>query len=322
MDRKKISSFINSTLKDIDVNSLNLKDFSFYKGKVRDVFSIKNGEDKLLIITSDRISAFDKILTTIPCKGEVLNKISLFWFDMLKSIIPNHIIKQLSPRSVLVRKYDVLPIEVIVRGYLTGSAWRDYKEGNPVSGIRLKDDMKFNEKFPEPLLTPTTKEHDGAHDMPISSEDIISRGIVSAKIWNKVETVAKKLFIRGTEVLKERGLILVDTKYEFGVKGENIFLIDEVHTPDSSRFWFENTYYDLFKREEKQRKLDKEYLRQWLISRNYMGDGDIPDIPDEVRIEVAYKYIKAYELITGNEFTPESKTELEEVAAIAKGLKE
>lgn len=322
LDKNTISSFINSTLKDIDSDLLGFTDFSHYKGKVRDVFTLKNGEEKLLIVTSDRISAFDQILTTIPCKGEVLNKISLFWFNQLKHIVPNHIIKQTSPRSVIVKKYDVLPIEVIVRGYLTGSAWRDYEKGNPISGIKLKDGMKFNEKFTEPLLTPSTKEQHGAHDLPISSKEIVENGIVSSEIWNKVEDVAKNLFKRGTEVLKEQGLILVDTKYEFGVKGNDIFLIDEVHTPDSSRFWYEDTYKKLYNQGEKQRKLDKEYLRQWLISKNYMGDGPIPDIPDDVRVEVAYKYIKAYELITGTEFIPESKNAEEEAAIIAKSLKE
>jgi phosphoribosylaminoimidazole-succinocarboxamide synthase len=322
LDKKEIESLINSTLKDINGDSIGLKDYSHYKGKVRDVFTLKNKGEKLLIVTSDRISAFDKVLTTIPCKGEVLNKISLFWFNELKSIIPNHIIKQTSPRSVLTNKYDVLPIEVIVRGYLTGSAWRDYEKGNPISGIKLRDGMKFNEKFPEPILTPSTKEQKGAHDLPISSREIVDKGIVPSHIWNKVEDAAKKLFIRGTEVLKKQGLILVDTKYEFGVKGNDVFLIDEVHTPDSSRFWYEDTYKKLFTQGEKQRKLDKEYLRQWLMSKNYMGNGLIPDIPDDVRIEVAYRYIKAFELITGNEFIPQSKNAKEEATTIEESLKE
>jgi len=318
LDKQEILPLMSNTLKDIDVSSLGLKNISHYKGKVRDVLTLQ--DDKLLIITSDRISAFDKVLTTIPCKGEVLNRISIFWFDQLKDIIPNHIIKQTSSRSVLTRKYKVLPIEVIVRGYLTGSAWRDYEKGNPVSGIKLKEGMKFNEKFQEPIITPSTKESDGSHDVPISCKEIVKKGIVPEEIWAKVENTAKKLFMRGTEILKKQGLILVDTKYEFGVKDNNIFLIDEVHTPDSSRFWYEDTYEELFKQGEKQRKLDKEYLRQWLISNNFMGDGPIPHIPDDVRAEVAFRYIKAYELITGSEFVPMSNGAEEEAETIAKSL--
>jgi len=318
LDKQEILPLMSNTLKDIDVSSLGLKNISHYKGKVRDVLTLQ--DDKLLIITSDRISAFDKVLTTIPCKGEVLNRISLFWFNQLKDIIPNHIIKQTSSRSVLTRKYKVLPIEVIVRGYLTGSAWRDYEKGNPVSGIKLKEGMKFNEKFQEPIITPSTKESDGSHDVPISCKEIVKKGIVPEEIWAKVENTAKKLFMRGTEILKKQGLILVDTKYEFGVKDNNIFLIDEVHTPDSSRFWYEDTYEELFKQGEKQRKLDKEYLRQWLISNNFMGDGPIPHIPDDVRAEVAFRYIKAYELITGSEFVPMSNGAEEEAETIAKSL--
>ncbi len=318
MDKQEILPLMSNTLKDIDVSSLGLKNISHYKGKVRDVLTLQ--DDKLLIITSDRISAFDKVLTTIPCKGEVLNRISLFWFNQLKDIIPNHIIKQTSSRSVLTRKYKVLPIEVIVRGYLTGSAWRDYEKGNPVSGIKLKEGMKFNEKFQEPIITPSTKESDGSHDVAISCKEIVKKGIVPEEIWAKVENAAKKLFMRGTEILKKQGLILVDTKYEFGVKDNDIFLIDEVHTPDSSRFWYEDTYEELFKQGEKQKKLDKEYLRQWLISNNFMGDGPIPHIPDDVRAEVAFRYIKAYELITGSEFVPMSNGVEEEAETIVKSL--
>ncbi len=324
MDKQSIISLMGNTLRDIDVSTLGLNSASHYKGKVRDVFTLKesDGDEKLLILTSDRISAFDKVLETIPCKGEVLNRISIFWFNKLKDIVPNHIIKQTSPRSVLAKKYKVLPIEVIVRGYLTGSAWRDYEKGNPVSGIKLKDGMKFNEKFPEPLITPSTKEEDGAHDLPISCKEIVEKGIVPQEIWKKVEEIAKKLFIRGTEILKKQGLILVDTKYEFGIKNNEVFLIDEVHTPDSSRFWYEDTYKELFDKGEKQRKLDKEYLRQWLISNKFMGDGPIPYIPDDVRAEVALRYIKAFELITGSEFVPKSKGAEEEAKTIAKSLTE
>lgn len=274
---------------------------SFYKGKVRDVFT---KGDKLLICTSDRISAFDRVLTTIPCKGQVLNEIALFWFDKTADIIENHIIKKVSPRAVLTTKCDVLPVEVIVRGYLTGSAWRDYQKGSDVSGIKLPEGMKMNQKFSEPLLTPSTKEEFGKHDMPISSEEIVKQGLVEEKLWKEVEEKAHALFKRGSELAAANGLILVDTKYEFGIKDGKLVIVDEIHTPDSSRFWYADTYKELFEAGEKQRKIDKEYLRQWLMEQGFSGDGDIPHIPDEVRVEVAARYIKAFEEITGTEFVP------------------
>jgi phosphoribosylaminoimidazole-succinocarboxamide synthase len=292
---------------------------------VRDIFTIKSsvsGGEQLVIVTSDRFSAFDRVLTTIPCKGEVLNRISLFWFEQTRDIVPNHILKPVYARSVLVNKNQVLPIEVVVRGYLTGSAWRDYQAGKSISGIKLPQGLRFNERFREPLFTPTTKETAG-HDRPISKEDIVKEGLLSARILEKVEKTALALFKRGTELLARQGLILVDTKYEFGLAGDELYLIDEVHTPDSSRFWYADTYEALFARGEKQRELDKEYLRRWLMEeRNYMGDGPIPEIPDEIRIDVAERYIKAYELITGETFEAHSRDKAGEEAAVFQALSE
>lgn len=318
MDVKKLIDRIPNTLEHLEIDRLGRDDISLYKGKVRDVFSLDN--DKMILLTSDRISAFDRVLTTIPCKGEVLNRISLFWFKNTEDIISNHIIKELSPRSVLVKKFKVLPIEVVLRGYLTGSAWRDYKAGKAISGIKLPDGMKFNQKFPEPLLTPSTKEEKGKHDLPISREEILAKNIVPENLWKKVEEAAFKLFKRGTEIAAKQGLILVDTKYEFGVNGDDIVLIDEVHTPDSSRFWYSDTYSELFNKGEKQRKLDKEFLRQWLMDEGFMGDGDIPHIPDEIRAEVAMRYIKAYEEITGETFESLSGGTEKEAEAIKTNL--
>ena len=283
------------------------------RGKVRDIIDLGS---RLLIVTTDRISAFDRVLSTIPCKGEVLNRISLFWFGKTADIIPNHVERAVSARSVLVRKCELVPVEVVVRGYLTGSAWRDYRKGKDISGIRLPEGMRFNERFEEPLVTPSTKAERGVHDEPISEERLVSEGIVAEELWKKIRDTALSLYRRGSEVAAERGMILVDTKYEFGLYDGELILVDEIHTPDSSRYWYRDTYQELFERGEPQRKLDKEYLRQWLIGKGFMGDGEIPEIPDEVRVEVAWRYIKAYETVTGEAFRPESGGVEEEVSLL------
>jgi phosphoribosylaminoimidazole-succinocarboxamide synthase len=296
MKREQIASHLDSVFEGIAEGSAP----GFTRGKVRDILDLG---DRLLISTSDRISAFDVVLSTIPCKGEVLNGLSNHWFDCTGDIIANHIEERVSPRSVIVKKCDVLPVEVVVRGYLTGSAWRDYEAGKGVSGIQLPAGMRFNQRFDTPLLTPSTKAERGDHDEPIASEDVVRRGLVEEKLWNQVEETAQALFRRGSELVAERGLILVDTKYEFGILDGRLVLIDEVHTPDSSRFWFQDTYQELFEAGDKQRKIDKEYLRQWLMEKGYMGTGTPPHIPDEVRVEVAWRYVQAYQLITGADFS-------------------
>ncbi|MBT3274060.1 MAG: phosphoribosylaminoimidazolesuccinocarboxamide synthase [Spirochaetales bacterium] len=300
MEKRGIGEFLNSAFEGMSDEKI-LANQGFLRGKVRDIQDLGT---RLLISTSDRISAFDVVLTTIPCKGEVLNGLANYWFDQTRDIIPNHIEKTVSARTVLVKKCDVLPVEVVVRGYLTGSAWRDYDEGKTVSGIPLPEGMKFNQRFEKPLLTPSTKAERGDHDEPISSAAIVERGLVEEELWRKVELTAHALFQRGSSMLTERGLILVDTKYEFGLLDGELILIDEVHTPDSSRFWFQDTYQELFDAGEKQRKIDKEYLRQWLMEKGYMGNGTPPAIPDEVKIEVAWRYVQAYQLITGTDFVP------------------
>jgi len=276
---------------------------SIERGKVRDIFDLG---DELLIVTTDRISAFDRVLTTIPCKGEVLNMLSVYWFGRTGDIVENHLVEVVSPRAVVVRKCTVLPVEVVVRGYLTGSAWRDYTAGKAVSGISLPEGMRFNQRFIQPLITPSTKAERGVHDEPVSGDEVISRGLVDADTWQEIQTTARALFERGSKMAAERGLILVDTKYEFGLLDGNLVLVDEIHTPDSSRYWFADTYTELFEAGEKQKKIDKEYLRQWLMEQGFMGDGDIPHIPDEIRVEVARRYIEAYELITGSDFEAKS----------------
>jgi phosphoribosylaminoimidazole-succinocarboxamide synthase len=284
------------------------------RGKVRDV--VDAGTD-LLICTTDRISAFDQVLTTVPCKGEVLNTISLFWFRATSDIIPHHVREEISARAIRAVKCRVLPVEVVVRGYLTGSAWRDYQQGKSISGIRLPPGMRFNERFDQPLLTPSTKEEKGSHDRPVSREEIIAGGLVEKSLWERIEETSRALFRRGTEIAARNGLILVDTKYEFGLHDGILTLADEVHTPDSSRFWYADTWEQLFAQGAGQRELDKEYLRQWLLARGWKGDGAPPRIPDEVRVQVARKYIEAWETITGRGFSPRALSAAEESSLIA-----
>jgi phosphoribosylaminoimidazole-succinocarboxamide synthase len=218
------------------------------RGKVRDVIDLG---DELLITTTDRISAFDRVLTTIPCKGEVLNTISLFWFHATSDIIAHHVREEISARTVRAAKCSVVPIEVVVRGYLTGSAWRDYKKGSAVSGIELPPGMRQCQRFDPPLLTPSTKEEKGSHDQPIAREQLLSRGKVERKLWEQIEEAALALFRRGSETAARNGLILVDTKYEFGLRDGALTLVDEIHTPDSSRFWYADTWEELFRRDSR-----------------------------------------------------------------------
>jgi phosphoribosylaminoimidazole-succinocarboxamide synthase len=276
---------------------------TFRSGKVRDICELP---DRLLLTTTDRISAFDRVLGAVPFKGEVLTELSVFWFRRTADIVANHLLHQVSPRSLLVSRCEPLPVEVVVRGYLTGSAWRDYQAGRPVSGHALPPGMRFNERFPEPLLTPSTKAEAGLHDAPLSPAEVVERGLVERDTWQQVSRAAQELFARGSKLCAERGLILVDTKYEFGLLNGQLTLIDEMHTPDSSRFWYADTYPELFQAGEKQRKLDKEYLRQWLAEQGYASDGEPPDVPGEIFNEVSRRYIRAFEEITGHQFPYES----------------
>jgi len=293
-------------------------DAPLYRGKVRDVVDLGR---EVLITTTDRISAFDRVLTTIPCKGEVLNTISLFWFHATSDIIANHVREELSPRTVRAVTCAVVPIEVVVRGFLTGSAWRDYQNDVAVSGVRLPAGMRFNQRFEHPLLTPSTKEEKGTHDRPISREEIVSSGRVEKRLWERIEEASLALFQRGTEIAARSGLHLVDTKYEFGLHDGHLTLVDEVHTPDSSRYWYAGTWEQLLRDGAPQRELDKEYLRQWLLARGWKGDGPPPPIPDDVRIEVARKYITAWETITGREFLPRAMGAAEEASLVAEQLR-
>jgi phosphoribosylaminoimidazole-succinocarboxamide synthase len=288
-----------------------------YRGKVRDAI---RGEKALLLVASDRISAFDRILSTVPFKGEVLSRVSAWWFERCSDIIPNHVVPGGDPvslglgRATLVRKAEMLPVEIVVRGFLAGSAWRDYRAGKAVSGIVLPQGLSPNERFPVPLLTPSTKE-EGGHDRPISGAETIASGLVRAEIWHEVETAALSLFRRGQELAARSGLVLVDTKYEFGLAEGRLILADELHSPDSSRYWLADSYERLFISGDKQRELDKEPFRRWLAERGFTGEGSVPEIPDSVRVETAWRYVQAFEAITGENFEsigadPQSEAEL------------
>jgi phosphoribosylaminoimidazole-succinocarboxamide synthase len=274
------------------------------RGKVRDVVQ---GEESLLLVASDRISAFDRVLTTVPFKGEVLSRVSAWWFERCSDIIPNHVLPGGDPaslgigRAMLARRAEMLPVEVVVRGFLSGSAWRDYSAGRSVSGIALPGGLSLNERFPVPLITPSTKE-EGGHDRPISCAEIVSSGLVQEDVWRQVEVAALALFRRGQELAESAGLILVDTKYEFGIADGRLILADELHSPDSSRYWLAESYERLFFSSEAQRELDKEPFRRWLADRGFTGEGSVPEIPDTVRLETAWRYVQAFEAITGESF--------------------
>jgi len=287
-----------------------------FEGKVRDNYLLG---DKRIIITTDRISAFDRVLCTIPFKGQVLNQTSAFWFEKTKDIIKNHVIEVPDPNVMVVNECKLIPVEMVIRGYLTGvtktSAWYSYEKGiRNFCGNELPDSMVKNQKFEKPIITPSTKAEHGQHDESISGDEVLKRNLVDEKMYREMEKAALALYNFGNELVAKNNLILVDTKYEFGLDSdENLTLIDEVHTPDSSRYWIKDTYEDLFSKGQEPQKLDKEYVRQWLADKGFIGDGDIPEIPEDVKIEAAKRYITAYEMITGKEFEAKNEDVLERI---------
>jgi phosphoribosylaminoimidazole-succinocarboxamide synthase len=276
---------------------------SVYHGKVRDVYNIR--DTYLLMVVSDRISAFDVVLPKgIPFKGQVLNQIASKFLDSTSDIVPNWKIASPDPMVTVGHYAQPYEVEMVIRGYLTGHAWREYKSGKRVlSGVPLPEKMQENEKFPEPIITPTTKAKEG-HDEDISREEIISRGLVPEKEYRLLEEYTRKLFQRGTEMASDKGLILVDTKYEFGKKDGQIYLIDEIHTPDSSRYFYMEGYAERLVNGEPQKQLSKEFVRQWLIERGFQGkEGEkIPEMTEEFVNRVSERYIELYENITGERF--------------------
>ena len=290
-------------------NALTRTDFCFegqksvYHGKVRDVYNIN--DDLLVMVATDRISAFDVVLPKgIPYKGQVLNQIATKFLDATADICPNWKLATPDPMVTVGLRCEGFRVEMIIRSILTGSAWREYKNGCRVlCGVPLPDGMKENERFPEPIITPTTKADEG-HDMNISREEIIAQGLVSAEDYALMEDYTRRIFKRGQEIAAQRGLILVDTKYEFGKRNGKVYLIDEVHTPDSSRYFYADGYEEKFLKGEPQRQLSKEFVRQWLIEHDFMNQpGQVmPEITDDYAQSVAERYIELYEHITGEHF--------------------
>ena len=286
---------------------------SVYHGKVRDVYNIN--DDILVMIATDRISAFDVILPKgIPYKGEVLNRIAAKFLDATVDIVPNWKIATPDPMVTAGLRCEGFKVEMIIRGYLTGSAWREYKEGNRVlCGVKLPDGMRENQKFPTPIITPTTKADEG-HDENISKEEIIAKGIVDKEDYELMEKYTYALFERGSKMAEEKGLILVDTKYEFGKRDGKVYLIDEIHTPDSSRYFYADGYQERFEAGMPQKQLSKEFVRQWLIENGFMGKAgqQVPEMTDEYVMSVSDRYIELFENITGDKFVRTEQGDIKE----------
>lgn len=300
---------------------------SVYKGKVRDVYNIN--DKYLVMVVSDRISAFDVVLPKgVPYKGQVLNQIAEKFLDATSDIVPNWKIASPDPMVTIGHMCEPFKVEMVIRGYLTGSSWRSYKSGErTLCGLPLAEGMKENQKFPAPMITPTTKADEG-HDENISKEEIIAQGLVSREDYELLEKYTLALFQRGTEIAAEKGLILVDTKYEFGKKDGKIYLIDEIHTPDSSRYFYAEGYEERFQKGEKQKQLSKEFVREWLMENGFQGQTGqkVPEMTPEVVKGITERYIELYENITGNAFVKGDGTNIEKriesnVTACLKTLK-
>ncbi len=304
------------TLRQIDLPALG----ELYRGKVRDNYS---RGDRIVMITTDRVSAFDHVLGTIPFKGEVLSRLTAFWFEKVKDVAPTHLLDVPDPSVMVVKKAKALPIEIVIRGYITGSLWRDYLAGKAGAyRIEWPKGLRKDERFSQPVITPSTKAEYGKHDEPISEQEILAKKIVPPEVWREAAAIARRLFARGQEWAQKRGLILVDTKYEMGIvaeedgsagrrgeaaaepSGGKLVVIDEIHTPDSSRYWVAQGYEERFARGDDQEMLDKENIRQWLIQEHgFSGHGTPPPLTDDVRVMLARKYIELYERLTGMTFT-------------------
>ena len=292
-----------------------------YVGKVRDVYSIDG--DYLVMVVSDRISAFDVVLPKgIPFKGQVLNQIAASFLDATTDILPNWKIAVPDPMVTVGHKCEPFKVEMVIRGYLSGHAWREYKAGKrTICGVTMPDGMVENQKFPEPIITPTTKADEG-HDEDISKEEIIARGIVSREDYEQLEAYTRAIFARGTEIAAKMGLILVDTKYEFGKKNGVIYLMDEIHTPDSSRYFYAEGYEERLAAGEKQKQLSKEFVREWLMENGFQGQEgqQVPEMTEEVVAGITERYIELYEAVTGEKFVRAESDDVE--ARIAKNVSE
>lgn len=297
-----LAPYLAYTLDAIDLPGLP----GHYHGKVRDNYDLPDG--RRVIVASDRLSAFDLNLTTIPLKGQVLTQTARFWFEATRDICPNHVLAYPDPNVVICRRLKIMPVEIVVRDYLAGttgtSIWPMYQNGmREMYGLRLPDGLRQNQKLPQTILTPTTKAFDAGHDEPLSPTEIVSRGLLTQAQWDEVSTKALALFARGREMAARRGLILVDTKYEFGFDDEGrMILADEIHTPDSSRYWFAASYPERFEAGQRPESFDKDVVRSWVVSRCDPYKDSVPPIPDEIRLHTAAIYVEAFETITGQGF--------------------
>lgn len=305
-DQETLHKIIRARLHDVLVDAEFPELPGFGRGKVRDHYDLSDG--RRIMVTTDRQSAFDQVLAAVPFKGQVLTEAARFWFEKTADIIPNHVLEYPDPNVMVVKKLDMLPVEVVVRDYLTGSTstsiWSMYRIGNRHPyGIALPEGMKKNEKLPETILTPTTKGGVGEHDVPTSSAEIIEKGILPAEKWREVEKAALALFARGREIAAKHGLILVDTKYEFGYDQNGVLTIaDEIHTPDSSRYWIADSYQRRLGLGQEPDSLDKEFLRLWIAERCDPYKEPIPEITDETLVDFSARYIALYEGVTGKDF--------------------
>jgi phosphoribosylaminoimidazole-succinocarboxamide synthase len=292
-----------------------------YDGKVRDCYIDRDRGERIIVVT-DRLSAFDAVVATIPSKGQVLNQLAQFWFEQTKHIAPNHMVRVPDPNVMIARECEPLPVELVMRAYLTGvtgtSIWKAYERGDRTfCGHPLPEGMKKNQKLPHAILTPSTKAAKGDHDVSVSREELLAMGKIKPELFDRAAEIAAALFAEGQRFAATRGLILADTKYEMGLAQDGtITLIDEIHTPDSSRYWYADDYEQRLANGEEPRSLDKEYVRRWLANEaKWSGDGPPPVMPDEVRLEAARRYIASYELVTGKTFVPDTREPIARIAA-------
>jgi phosphoribosylaminoimidazole-succinocarboxamide synthase len=310
IDRALLADACTRTLEATDFDALGTK----YTGKVRDNYTTR--DRRRYIVVTDRISAFDRVIGTLPFKGQILNRLAVHWFHETRSIAPNHMLSAPDPCVIEAKECTLLPVEMVMRAYVTGvtstSVWTHYARGaREFAGHRLPDGLRKNQRLPEPILTPSTKAEKGGHDVTVSREEILAMGQVSARDFDAAAELAASLFAFGQKRCEARGLILVDTKYEFGKDDKgNVIVIDEIHTPDSSRFWFKSSYDERFARAEEPESFDKEYVRRWLSKAGFTGDGPVPALPDEVRVEASARYVEAFERITGTDFAPDTEEPL------------
>ena len=285
----------------------------YYEGKVRDNYT---QGDRRILITTDRLSAFDRIIALVPFKGRVLTALTKFWFENTKDICPNYVESYPDPNVIVGRECTPLKVEMVVRGYITGSTttslWYNYERGTRnMGGNELPDGLSKNQRLPHPIITPTTKAAHGGHDKNITPEEIVAQGLLTQEEWDQLAAYTLALYARGVEVAARQGVILVDTKYEFGRTADGeIVLIDEIHTPDSSRYWIADTYKERLAAGQEPDNINKEFLRLWLAGQGFIGEGEVPEIPEEILVQTAQKYIQAFEMITGEEFKAETGDEI------------